>query len=60
MKLEKARQTLGKTGENMTDKEVLELVAFLDHMTDIAIESFEKKVFGKPLKTLLTNYETKS
>jgi len=55
-----AKEALGSTGKKMTNQEIVELVSFLDHMTDIAIDKFERNIFGKSLNRLLTEYERKA
>jgi hypothetical protein len=53
--LQQAREVLGKEAENMTDQEVTNLNSMLEYLSRLWLDDYEKKVFGKTIKMLLTD-----
>lgn len=52
--VQEARDILGKSAENLTDSQVLDLLNNVQYLVDTWIEEYEQKVFdGKTLKELL-------
>lgn len=52
--VEDARKVLGKTSESLSDSQVSDLILLFDEIADKTLETYQTKIFGKPLKQLLT------
>jgi len=50
----KVRKTLGKTGEKLSDEEILELMTKFDYLADGFLDMYERSIFkGKRVKDLI-------